>query len=197
MGLALSSGGMMMGESLAGPSLLIVSAFLWSLYSVLIKQVTGRVDPLAITGIVPLLSCALFFPVWASFGDLGRIFVAPARSVLIVLGSGVFVIGMGNTLYYVAIQRVGTSISTNFLLSTPLVAGVLAYVILGERLTPLQMAFSAVLLAGCLLISRSARPEAGQQPSAVSKSKNQLSAFSFQPSEKNRGMSGFADSLKG
>lgn len=167
-GLALSRGGTMMGEGLVGPLLLILSAFLWSFYSVLIKQVTGRVDPLVITGIVPLLSCVLFFPVWVSFGDLGRIFVAPARSVLIVLGSGIFVIGMGNTLYYVAIQRVGTSISTNFLLSTPLVAGVLAYVILGERLTPLQMAFSAVLLTGCLLISRSARPGAGRRPSAVS-----------------------------
>ncbi len=162
MGLVLARGGMMMGAHPAGPVLLILSAFLWSLFSVLIKPVTGRVDPLVITGIVPLLSCLLFFPLWASLAHLGQVFTAPPRSVLIMLGSGILVVGIGNTLYYIAIQRVGTAISTNFLLSTPLVAGVLAYVILGERLTPLQMVFSAVLLTGCLLISRSAMPKKAQ-----------------------------------
>jgi len=166
-GLVLTKGGMMMGEGMAGPALLLLSAFLWSLFSVLIKPVTGRIDPLVITGIVPLLSCALFFPAWAALADLRQVFEAPPRSVLIMLGSGVFVVGMGNTLYYVAIQRVGAAVSTNFLLSTPLVAGVLAYFILGERLTPLQMAFSGLLLTGCLLITRSARQDAGKGPSAV------------------------------
>lgn len=170
-GLVLARGGMMMGEGAAGPALLLLSAFLWSLFSVLIKPVTGRVDPLVITGIVPLLSCLLFFPLWASLAHLRQAFTAPTRSILILLGSGILVVGMGNTLYYIAIQRVGTSISTNFLLSTPLVAGVLAYVILGERLTPLQMAFSLVLLTGCLLISRSAMNRRAQairaQQSAV------------------------------
>jgi drug/metabolite transporter (DMT)-like permease len=158
-GLVVARGGMMMGAHAAGPALLLLSALLWSLFSVLIKPVTGRVDPLVITGIVPLLSCLLFLPLWASLADLGQVFTAPLRSVLIMLGSGILVVGVGNTLYYIAIQRVGTSISTNFLLSTPLVAGVLAYAILGERLTPLQMVFSAVLLTGCLLISRSAMNE--------------------------------------
>ncbi len=174
-GLVLARGGMMMGDGLAGPVLLLLSAFLWSLFSVLIKPLTGRIDPQVITGIVPLLSCILFFPVWASVAHLGQVFEAPIRSVLIMLGSGVLVVGIGNTLYYVALKRVGASVATNFLLCTPLVAGVLAYVILGERLTPLQMAFSAVLLTGCLFISRSA---ANRRPGDQSGAINQRSAIS-------------------
>lgn len=156
LGLVLARGGMMMGVGLAGPALLLLSAFLWSLFSVLIKPLTGRIDPTVITGIVPLLSCILFFPVWASMARLGQVFEAPLRSALIMLGSGVLVVGMGNTLFYVALKRVGASVATNFLLCTPLVTGILAYLILGERLTPLQIVFSAVLLTGCLLVSRSA-----------------------------------------
>jgi drug/metabolite transporter (DMT)-like permease len=159
---------MMMGTSLAGPALLLLSAFLWSLYSVLIKPVTGRVDPLVISGIVPLLSCILFFPVWASVARLDQVWHAPAASVGIMLGSGILVIGMGNSLYYVALQRVGASVATNFLLCTPLVAGILAYAILGERLTPVQIAFSAVLLTGCLLIGRSAPAPRGREAPAGS-----------------------------
>jgi len=137
-----------------GFGLLIFSMFNWSVYSVMIKRIVDEIDPLAITALVPLMACILFLPVVAIFGDFHRIFEVSTQSKLLLCGSGVLVIGMGNVSYYSALKYIGPSIAAGFLLITPLMTGILSFFILDERLTYPQLASSVMLLCGCLLITR-------------------------------------------
>lgn len=103
------------------------------------------------------MACVLFLPVVAIFGDFHRIIEVSIKSRLLIFGSGVLVIGMGNVSYYSALKYIGPSIASSFLLITPLLTGILSFFILDERLTHLQLAFSIVLLFGCFLITRAKR----------------------------------------
>lgn len=142
-----------------GAVVLIFSMLLWSVYAVMIKRVVARIDPLAITATVPLMSCVLFLPIVAFRGNIHRIVEVSMNSRLLLFGSGLIAIGMGNVCYYSALKHIGPSIASSFLLVTPLLTGVLSFFILGEKLTGIQLVFSAVLLFGCLLITRVKRQE--------------------------------------
>jgi len=137
-----------------GAALLIFSMFHWSVYTVMIKRVVDEIDPLVIAGLVPLMACVLFLPTVAIFGDFHRIVEVSTKSRLLLFGSGMLVIGMGNVSYYSALKHVGAPIASSFLLITPLITGILSFFILDERLTHLQLAFSILLLFGCFLITR-------------------------------------------
>ena len=137
-----------------GSVVIILSMFLWSAYAVMMKRVVARIEPLAITAMVPLMSCILFLPIVALRGNFHRIVEVSMTSRLLLFGSGLLAIGMGNVCYYSALKYIGPSIASSFLLVTPLLTGVLSFFILNEKLTGIQLAFSAVLLFGCFLITR-------------------------------------------
>jgi len=153
-GVIMGKGNSVDGHTNLGSALLIFSMFNWSVYSVMIKRVVDEIDPLAITALVPLMACVLFLPVVAIFGDFHRIVEVSTKSKLLLFGSGVLVIGMGNVSYYSALKYIGPSIAASFLLITPLLTGILSFFILDERLTYPQLASSVILLFGCLLITR-------------------------------------------
>ena len=137
-----------------GAVVIIVSMLLWSVYAVMIKRVVARIDPLAITALVPLMSCVLFLPIVALRGNFHRIVEVSMSSRLLLFGSGLLAIGVGNVCYYSALKHIGPSIASSFLLVTPLLTGVLSFFILDEKLTGIQLVFSAVLIFGCFLITR-------------------------------------------
>jgi drug/metabolite transporter (DMT)-like permease len=133
---------------------LIFSTVLWSVYAVMIKRVVARIDPVAITAMVPLMSCVLFLPIVALCGNFHRIVEVSMTSRLLLIVSGLLSIGVGNVFYYSALKYIGPSIAASFLLVTPMLTGVLSFFILGEKLTGIQLVFSAVLLFGCFLITK-------------------------------------------
>jgi len=137
-----------------GAVMLIFSMLLWSIYAVMIKRVVEHIEPLAITAIVPLMSCVLFLPIVVLHGDFHRIVEVSMTSRLLLFGSGLIAIGIGNVCYYSALKHIGPSIASSFLLVTPLLTGGLSFFILDERLTGIQLAFSSVLLFGCFVITR-------------------------------------------
>lgn len=144
-----------------GPPIMFLSMLGWSLYCVLIKPIVGKVPPLVLSTTMPLFCCVLFVPFLLVAGRPADFLTAPpAHSLLLVL-SGVLIIAVGNTCYYIALRALGTSVTATVLLVTPLTAGLLAHLVLGEVLTSHQVLFGMVLLAGCFLISSiMALPEA-------------------------------------
>jgi drug/metabolite transporter (DMT)-like permease len=144
----------------------------WSVYAVMVKRMVRDVSPFALSALMPLLSCLVFLPFLWGFGHWHRPFEVPLPTVLLLLGSGVLVIGIGNTCYYYAVQQVGPSIAAIVLLTTPFTTALFAYAV-GQRehLTLAQWLFGLVLLSGCYLISRMEPPKVGAgppcQPSAL------------------------------
>ena len=136
-------------------AMLLVFSMLWvAVYVIKIKTLVQKIHPLVIIACVPLLGCLILLPLVLVFGNLHKILEVDFKTVVLLLGASAVSLGAGDSLYYYAIRHLGASVSTSFLLITPLIAGVLAFFTLGELLTTGQILFSVILILGCLLTVR-------------------------------------------
>lgn len=153
-----------------GVVFVVMAALSWSIYAIYIKKLVRSIDPLAITAFVSLLSTFFFLPVVLIFGDIHRIFDVSLGTNILLFGSGILGVGIGNVFYYHAIKHVGTSIAAIFLLLLPLSVGVIAFVVLRETLTRTQIISGAVLVFGCWSVTRLAkktRSQVAKQPGSA------------------------------
>lgn len=153
-----------------GVVFIIVGALSWSVYAVYIKKLVRSIDPLAIIAFISLMSVVLFLPVVLVFGDIRKIANVPAGTQMLLFGSGILGVGIGNVFYYHAIKHVGTSIAAIFFLLLPLSVGIIAFLVLGETLTIMQIMSGAVLVFGCWIVTRLAkktRSQATKQPGSA------------------------------
>ncbi len=97
----------------------------------------------ALIGLVPLPIIAAFHP------GIGAV---PLPSIAIIAGSGVLYMA-GMFFYLQALQSEEASVVAPFYQATPLFGYVLAYLVLGETLTPKQMGGGLLIIFGTLLVS--------------------------------------------
>lgn len=97
----------------------------------------------ALIGLVPL-------PLIAAFqSEIGAV---PLSSIAVIAGSGVLYMA-GMFFYLQALQSEEASVVAPFYQATPLFGYVLAYLVLGETLTPKQMGGGLLIVFGTLLVS--------------------------------------------
>ena len=96
------------------------------------------------------------------FGDIGKVASVSTGKLAILFGSGILGVGIGNVFYYHAIKHVGTSIASVFFLLLPLSVGVIAFFVLGETVTVVQIACGAVLVFGCWIVTKLAKKTRSQ-----------------------------------
>jgi drug/metabolite transporter (DMT)-like permease len=77
----------------------------------------------------------------------------PAIAYLFALGSVLLGTGLGDSLSFAAIQRVGVTRAVLVSSSYPLFATALAALLLGERLAPLQVVAMGIIVAGVYLVA--------------------------------------------
>lgn len=144
-------------DKIAGSSTGFIFVFLgtlgWSVYAVYMKKIVRSIEPLSIIAFVSLLSIVFFLPVVLIFGDINKIVEVPTGRMLILFASGILGVGVGNVFYYHAIRYVGTSISSIFFLLLPFSVSLIAFLVLGETLTIMQVISGIVLIAGCWLVT--------------------------------------------
>ncbi len=90
----------------------------------------------------------------AAFGDLGHVADVSWKIVLVLVVSGVGCIGVGQTLYYVSIGRIGVAMSQLATRATPILTGLFSFAPLGVRMGAFQWACGAVLVAGVDYLSK-------------------------------------------
>ncbi len=139
-----------------GVIFILLSAFFWALYLMLVKRIVSKTDVIVSVTIIFALALPLFFVASLLFGDISAVCKTPALANVILLASGIFCVGVANAFNYKSIKLIGTSISSNFVLITPLFTAVASYFIFGEVLSFLQIISGAVLVAGCILLLRAA-----------------------------------------
>jgi drug/metabolite transporter (DMT)-like permease len=147
--IAVGSGGGISGD-LKGVALSIATAATWAAYSVVIAPLMRRYSPYRISAIVLLIGCGPL--VLSAVGQLGQQtfslgFLAWASLVYALFGPLV----LTNILWFRAVDRVGPSRATLFANMQPFFAAVFALLVLGERLTSLQVAGGFAIAAGILL----------------------------------------------
>ncbi len=128
---------------------MVGAAASWVLYSFLTKPLSGAYPLLSITfwqiffGTLGCLPFALLER--QDFSGIG------AATILNVLFLGVLASAFGYWLYVIVLDRMGASRSSVFINLIPVVSIVASFILLGERLAPLQLAGGAVTIAGVYL----------------------------------------------
>ncbi len=129
----------------------------WGAYTVSVRYFFREVDSrtgfavIAVYTTVGLLVLALIF------GRPQQGLHMPLRAWTAVVGSGLLGIAIGHVFYYVAIKRVGATISALFMLITPLGVYAVTSYLFGEILGVKQWIAGAVLLSGAALVLWSQR----------------------------------------
>ena len=127
----------------------------WVIYSIIIAKVQERYSSWMITrkiffyGVVTLLPYFLIEPWDVTWEMMSRPMVGGNIAYLGVLAS----LGCYMT-WNIVIKRLGAVDATNYLYINPIVAMITANLLLGERITPLAIAGTALILVGVYLAER-------------------------------------------
>jgi len=73
---------------------------------------------------------------------------------VLMLGSGIAGVGVGHTMFYLVVPRLGVVVTAGLQLLLPFIAGLTAFLLLGEIIKPLQLLGGSFLLGGCFILLR-------------------------------------------
>jgi drug/metabolite transporter (DMT)-like permease len=147
----LSLGGAPGGGALEPLAVLLslTAAASWAAYSAVARRILNVLDPIAVTalaaaaGAIPMLIVATL---WT--GGMADPFLAANQVKLYVLWVGVVATGVNFTIWAVALRRLRTVSVSAFQYMIPVVAMVIAAILLGEQPTPLVILGAGLVLAG-------------------------------------------------
>ncbi len=139
----------------------LVAALVWAGAVILFRKSGESVPPLALNLFRVGVSCLLFTALMVGTGR--PLFgVAPLQDYLILMASGIIAIALSDTLFHMCLNRVGAGINAIVdTLYSPFII-ICAWVMLGERLGPWQIAGMALIVGG-VLVTTQATPPAGVQ----------------------------------
>jgi drug/metabolite transporter (DMT)-like permease len=145
------------GSTVLGDVLVLGAAMLWAGYTAGSKPLLARLSPVKLTtasmvfGTIPLVLISV--PSMAQ-----QDWSAPTAGAWAGLFySAVFSVAIGYVAWYTSVRRVGSARTAIFANLTPVVSVVVAWLFLGYKLTPLQLAGGVVVLAGLMLTRQGRR----------------------------------------
>lgn len=147
------AGGQRLGAEISGQRLLadlmaLAGAVCWSGYGVVGRIAMRDRSPIALVALTSLIGSAMLFPL--GFLEQGYRDV-PSWTVSAWAAMGflvVFATILGFVLFYWAVRRFGAALGAMVGYLVPIAAVLVAFLFLGERPEPLQLAGGAVILAG-------------------------------------------------
>lgn len=138
--------------SAAGMGLLVVTAALWGLYSVLVRRCMRGYSVRLSFGVISLYAAPGLLALMFGVGRWQQVLHVGLPFLFLVWVSAILGIALGHVVFYRAIHALGPIASESGLLLIPFVTAVLALLILGEHLTRLQWIGGLVLVLGCLAL---------------------------------------------
>lgn len=127
----------------------LTAAASWAAYSAVARRILDELDPIAVTalaavaGAIPVILAAM---IWG--GGMADPFQASPQVQLYMLWVGLVVTGVNFTIWAVALRRLRTVSVSAFQYMIPVVAMVIAAILLGEQPTPLVILGAGLVLAG-------------------------------------------------
>lgn len=142
-----------------GDLIALGAAFMWALYSILIKKYTERYDNFLVTRRVMLWAFLTSVPlmlVTDGMPDLRPLFTTP-RILLSWLFLGVFGNAVCFAIWNVAFKRLGVVITNNYLYASPFVTLAAGYLILHEEITLMSIIGAVLITAGVIVALKKPR----------------------------------------
>jgi drug/metabolite transporter (DMT)-like permease len=136
---------------LAGDLLVLMGAVTWAIYTVMSKPLLARYSPLRLTAVsmVPGTAALALLGTPAMLAQHWSAIEPVAWAGL--LYSAVFSIALAYLIWFTGVQQIGNARTAIYSNGTPVVASLLAWVMLGEPLSALQLVGGAVILFGLAL----------------------------------------------
>jgi len=138
-----------------GELLGLLAAFAWGITGLLVRAWGMGVNAIVINAVRNAISGSVFVLIWLSVS--GRAPVPPAAWVLLGL-SMLTGLGLGDSLYFEALKRIGVTRAMPISMAYPVLASVGAVVLLHEAMGPLAAVGIALTLGGVYLVA--VRPSA-------------------------------------
>jgi drug/metabolite transporter (DMT)-like permease len=139
--------------TLAGPALILVSPVSWSMATLLVKRLAGRVDMFTLTAVGTWLGTLVLLP-WTPAGSLTHLARLSAAGwgllAFLSLAATVF----GYLAWNVALARYDTTKVASSLYAIPPLTMIIAWLTLGEVVTPWLAVGTAVIIGGVALVDR-------------------------------------------
>ena len=147
---------------LGGALLALAASVTYTTYILISDRIVGAVDPFALAALVLTGATASFAVAGLVTGSLDLALSGEAWLwlVLIALVSTVVAVSA----FFAGLRRVGPSEAAILSTSEPVVTVALAFVVLGERLTPAQLLGGALVLAAVIVLQLRPRPAAAGPP---------------------------------
>jgi drug/metabolite transporter (DMT)-like permease len=135
----------------AGIAFGVAAAAIYAIYIVVGARVGRRVAPLPLATVV-IASAAVVFVAWA--GLRGPAWPATAAGWTAIVAIAVLSTVLAITLFFAGLDRIGPTRASTLSTIEPLVTVLLAAVVLGETIAPVQLAGGAMILAAVVLLAR-------------------------------------------
>lgn len=135
-----------------GTCLIVFGSGLWAAYVYGAKLITRVAAPLPSFAAASVFMAAVLLLValvaqGAGRADLGHVAEVDGKALLVLFGSGVLCVGVGQVIYYLSVSKVGVAISQTVALASPLLVALNSYLIFGEELAVMQWLSGLALLA--------------------------------------------------
>lgn len=162
-----STGGRMSLGSSTGDLLVIVAALLWTAFILLDKKIVGQrdVDVRALTAAMVVITAAAALPVALVFGARGV--PSPSIEWWTVPYTAVLCTVVPFLLWTSGLRFITATTSSVIMLAEVVFALALAALLLGERLSPMALVGSVLILLGVALVSRDKGDEAPVGPDVL------------------------------
>jgi drug/metabolite transporter (DMT)-like permease len=153
----LTTGGAVSTLRLLGDGLSVLAAIFYAGYLLTVARVRRRVSALATIALGSLASAVVLLPV--ALATEVTLWPASPRGWAVALALAILCQIAGQLLLVLALKHVPTGFGSTMLLLQPVMAAILAWMLFGEVLQPLQIAGGAAILIGLAVVQR-ATPEA-------------------------------------
>ncbi len=138
--------------TVVGILLTLASGFSWGVYTVSVRYFFKDVDSRTGFAVIAVYTTVALVLLALIFGNPLQGLNMPPGAWTGVIASGLLGIAFGHVLYFVAIGRIGATISALFLLVTPLGVYAVTHYLFGEVLGVKQWIAGLVLLSGAALV---------------------------------------------
>lgn len=139
------------GQRIEGVLLAGATAIVWALYAVSVRVTMKGIDSRVSFAVIALYTTVGLAVLMVVLGEPGACWAMGGGGWIAVIVSGVLAIALAHVLFYVAIKRIGTTIPSMMLLSSPFTVLAISWVWFGERLSAGQWVFGLLLVAGAAL----------------------------------------------
>jgi drug/metabolite transporter (DMT)-like permease len=138
-------------ETMLGDASILGAALCWAVATVGSRTLLTRHSPLIVTGYSIALGAVIHVPLgWRDLRGLAWASVSPTSWAALVM-SATLALFVAYLIWFTAVQRLGNTRTSAYSNLTPVVAMIMAWLWIGERVTPVQMSGAAAILVGVAL----------------------------------------------